>query len=266
MSTNGNENADKEDDCPTPTVQFAFCTPKQNRRNSAPIIIKSPVVDFSKKDKHLNFMSLSSNFPESPSPEEPTSPLLFDAKKIRRPKISRISSRNNIPSSNNKSPVKSPSYQRSPNSLKSPKSPNSANYFKFPPPYEKKKKLADKIDEYEVYENYTGFQPPVSPTNVNYVPISPQGRRTSSSRHSSTTVSGPRGSISSTTSNTRSEVSSLISSSIDSTVSSSTKYRRSTSDLTDLAEECLTENTSLSRPCSPRGRTGSIKGKHKETK
>lgn len=262
MSTNGNENMDQGDDSTQPTVQFAFCTPKQNRRNSAPIIIKSPVVDFSKKDKHLNFMSLSSNFPESPSPEEPTSPLLFDSKKIQRPKISRISNRsNNVPSSNNKSPVKSPGYQRSPNSIKSPKSPNASNYFKFPPPYEKKKKIADKIDEYEVYESYSGFQP-VSPTNVNYVPMSPQGRRTSSSRHStSTTVSGPRGSVSSTTSNTRSEVSSLISSSIESTVSSSTRYRRSTSDLTDLAEECLTENTSLSRPCSPRGRTGSIKGK-----
>jgi Rad/Gem-related GTP binding protein 1 len=43
--------------------------------------------------------------------------------------------------------------------------------------------------------------------------------------------------------------------------SSWTRYRRSTSDLTDLMEEdCSTTATSLSRPCSPRSRTGSVKG------
>lgn len=39
------------------------------------------------------------------------------------------------------------------------------------------------------------------------------------------------------------------------------RCRRSTSDLTDLMEEdCSTTATSLSRPCSPRSRAGSIKG------
>jgi len=43
--------------------------------------------------------------------------------------------------------------------------------------------------------------------------------------------------------------------------SSWTRCRRSTSDLTDLMEEdCSTTATSLSRPCSPRSRAGSIKG------
>jgi hypothetical protein len=43
--------------------------------------------------------------------------------------------------------------------------------------------------------------------------------------------------------------------------SSWTRYRRSTSDLTDLMEEdCSTTATSLSRPCSPRSRAGSVKG------
>ncbi|KAL0277726.1 UNVERIFIED_CONTAM: hypothetical protein PYX00_004916 [Menopon gallinae] len=222
-------------------VQFTFCAPKENRRNSAPIIIKSPVADFSQREKHLNFVSLSAKFPESP--DESGTPGSIDAKKPKR---------------GLKSPVKSPVY-RSPKSPKSPKSPNACNYFKFPPP--PKKKIAEKIDEYEVYEGRTAFAP-VSPTNVNYVPVSPQGPRSSrtSSRQSSSSASGPRGSVSSTASTAQSEMSSLISSSIDSTGSTSTRCRRSTSDLTDLTEECSTENTSLSRPCSPRSRRGSIKG------
>lgn len=213
-------------------VQFTFCAPKENRRNSAPIIIKSPVADFSKREKHLNFVSLSSKFPESPDEA--------DAKKPKR---------------GLRSPVKSPAY-RGP---KSPKSPSASNYFKFPPPA---KKIAEKIDEYEVYEGSRTAFAPVSPTNVNYVPVSPQGPRSSrtSSRQSSSSASGPRGSVSSTASTAQSEMSSLISSSVDSIGSSSTRCRRSTSDLTDLTEECSTENTSLSRPCSPRSRRGSMKG------
>lgn len=234
----------------TPSVQFAYCAPNANRRNSAPIIIKSPV-DFSAKEKHLNFLSLSSKFPECLSPEEPPSPIAFESKRISR---TPVPIRTYSPQSNNKSPVKSPTYgSRSHGSTKSPKSPNASNYFKFPP-----KKIADKIDEYEVYENFSGYQP-VSPTNVNHVPMSPQRKSRTSSRQSSTSTSGPRGSLSSTTSGPRSELSSITGSSVDST-SSMSRNRKSTSDLTDLTEECLTESFSLSRTSSPRTRTGSIKG------
>ncbi|KAK6622312.1 hypothetical protein RUM43_012652 [Polyplax serrata] len=256
MTTNGG------DVKPTavPSVQFAFSAPNANRRNSAPIIIKPPT-DFSTKEKHLNFLSLSSNFPEDLSPEDNNAADGgFEPKKIvRSPSSSIRSNSSSQPGANNKSPIKSPTYQRGTpaggyGSVKSPKSPNASNYFKFPP----KKTITEKIDEYAVYENFSGYQP-VSPTNVNYVPTSPQRKSRTSSRQSSSTtsVSGPRGSLSSTASIPRSEMSSVAESSIDSTsTSSQSRCRRSTSDLTDLAGE----NVSLSRPSSPRGRTGSIKG------
>lgn len=250
MTTNGGDVKPALTTLVTPSVQFALCAPNANRRNSAPVIIKPPI-DFSTKEKHLNFVSLTSHFPESPSPEEMTSPISFESKKINR---SPVSIRSNSSQLSNKSPIKSPTYQRTHGPGKSPKSPNASNHFKFPP-----KKLTNKIDEYAVYENFSAYQP-ISPTNVNYVPTSPQRKSRMSSRQSSTSASGPRGSLSSTTSIPRSEISFVTESSIDSVTSSLSRCRRSTSDLTDLTEECFTENMSLSRPSSPRGRTGSIKG------
>lgn len=268
------------DESATPSVQFALCTPKKNRRNSAPIIIKSPVVDFSRKEKHPNFMSLSAKFPESPSPESPTSPIMCE--KRLRPKLSRMSR------------GESPNYRspKSPNQAKSPRSPTTNNFFKFPPCDRKSKKCQDSIDEYKVYESFmapvspthnrtrgsissagsgrptspcnnrargsvssASSNIPLSPTNVNYEGF---GFR---SRSGSSSASQPRSSISSTTHRT-SDTSSFIDSSVDSPFTCSTRCRRSTSDLTDLAEECITESTNLTRPCSPRSRSGSVKGKY----
>jgi len=275
------------------SVQFALCTPKQNRRNSAPIIIRSPAVDFSRGEKHPNFMSLAAKFPESPSPESPISPLMSD-KRITRPQLCRL---NNV--DDQRSP-KSPNYRSPKSPNQGARSPNSNNYFKFPP-YEKNerkpKMCQDAIDEYKVYESFTSNAPlmspggpaspapmhssrsrssisssgggrtsspnrtrgsisstctaqPISPTNVNY-----EGFR---SRSDSCSASQPRSSISSSA--PRSEFSSLLESSCDSPLTDSTRCRRSTSDLTDLAEECITEATNLTRPCSPRSRSGSVKG------
>lgn len=270
-------------------VQFALCTPKKNRRNSAPIIIKSPVVDFSRKDRHPNFMSLSAKFPESPSPESPTSPIMCE-KRVQRPKLSRLPRTNNkdVPRS-----PKSPNYRSPKSPNQTPRSPSSNNYFKFPPCDRKQKMCQDSIDEYKVYESFAAMgysspgdpasrnrgsvsscnsgrpaspinmvhssrsrssassvssAQPLSPTNVNY-----EGFR---SRSGSSSGSQPRSSISSSTTHCRSDISSFMESSLDSPATCSTRCRRSTSDLTDLAEE----TASLTRPCSPRSRSGSVKG------
>lgn len=119
-----------------------------------------------------------------------------------------------------------------------------------------------------------GPKSPVGPRSPSAAPRSPNGYHRSSSigsRSPSCRAEGSSGSFSSNSniSSTGTLQNSVVGSAHDvsstdtaSTSSSSwTRCRRSTSDLTDLMEEeCSTTATSLSRPCSPRSRAGSIKG------
>jgi Rad/Gem-related GTP binding protein 1 len=119
-----------------------------------------------------------------------------------------------------------------------------------------------------------GPKSPVGPRSPNATPRSPNGYNRSSSIGTQSPSSRAEGSIRSFSSNASISSSAAVQNSIagsthdvnstDTASTSSsywTRYRRSTSDLTDLMEEdCSTASTSLSRPCSPRSRAGSIKG------
>ena len=183
-------------------------------------------------------------------------------------------------------PPRSPGGPKSPNHYcpKSPGSTKNSTHFNFGPKSPGGPKSSSNF-------NYNQKSPggPKSPVNYNYGPKSPGGPKSprqqqftfgpkspgassKGSGHFTFSPGGQRSSSACNRSSSRSRSDSsgsvhnstqdITSTDTASTSSSSwTRCRRSTSDLTDLMEEdCSTTATSISRPCSPRSRAGSIKG------